>query len=452
MNVRLPHLYSPRFYQNALWKHFIPKADNKYAVVLAHRRWGKDKLCINISAVQSQLVPGLYWHILPYAKQARAAVWNAIDKNNGSMKLLDHFPKELISHTNENEMRIHFKNGSIWQLMGGDDFDKLVGTNPVGVVLSEWALMEKRVYDYLRPILMENNGWCIKITTVRGMNHAWQDAQLCKELMKDDPNALYVNQTIEDTKALPPGTIDRERAKGMSDFMIKQEYYNDPTIPLQGSYYAAELFRAEQENRITNVPWEPKVPVDTYWDIGHTDLTVIVFVQEVGMEKRVIDCYFASGEAVPHYKKILDQRPYNYGRHHGPWDLEIGQLAAGGKSVYDAARAVGIKFVVTPQPRSVADGIEQVRNIFPGLWFDKTKCERLLKALKGYRKEPLKEELQEAGRNRDDDSMTVYKENPLHSWESHFADAVRIMAWHFKKRRLNLEPLQEKAVDDYKYL
>lgn len=423
MDITLPWKYTPRPYQNQLWSHFVPDGTRKRAVVIAHRRWGKDKLCVNLAATLSQIRVGTYWHILPYAKQARAAVWNFIDTNN-NMRILDHFPPDLVDRTNENEMRIHLKNGSIWQLVGGDDFNKVVGTNPIGVVMSEWALMDPNIDSYLSPILLENKGWSLKITTIRGKNHAYKDLKKAEEMQAKNPNWLAVNQTVNDTfledgsYVFSPEDIENERITRPERF-IRQEYYNDPETPIEGAYYISELMKAKADGRVTSVPYEPKLPVDTYWDIGHSDATVIVFAQNIGMEIRVIDCYANSGEAISHYARVLREKDYSYGKHHGPWDVEIGHLAADGKSVYDVARTQGIKFVVTPQPRHVTDGIEQVRNIFPRCWFDAKKCERLLDALSSYRKEAMPENLQKSGIDMDSEEK-LFKDKPLHDWSSDF--------------------------------
>ncbi len=434
MEIELPYRYDPRAYQIGVWNHFADDdaGRRKRGVVLAHRRWGKDLLALNLAVKLSQERVGTYWHVLPFAKQARAVVWNGKDKKGRSFR--DYIPNSLVDHPHEQEMRIHFKNGSIYQCVGGDDIDRHVGTNPVGVIMSEWSIMDPRVDDYISPILLENDGWSLKIFTIRGKNHAWNDLKRAERLMVNNPNWIGVNQTVDTTfdengkRVFTEEMIQAERDAGRSEQFIRQEYYNDPEIPIEGTYYLNEMMKARADGRICSVPYEPRVPVDTYWDIGFSDFTVIVFVQEVGRERRVIDVYANSGEEVGHYAAEMKRRDYNYGRHYGPWDLEIKQLAAGGKSVFDVARENGIKFVVTPQPRHVTDGIEQVRNIFPSLWFDEKKCERLLEAASAYRKEPLPDQLQMTGGEK------MYKDKPLHDWTSHYMDALRIMAWHAKRK------------------
>jgi len=53
------------------------------------------------------------------------------------MKFLDHIPAEIIKNTNETEMRIELINGSYVQVIGTDDIDSIVGTNPVGCIFTE---------------------------------------------------------------------------------------------------------------------------------------------------------------------------------------------------------------------------------------------------------------------------------------------------------------------------
>src|SRR5690606_11019724 len=99
----------------------------------------KDSTVLNITAQQMKRRVGTYWHMLPEAEQARKAVWNGIDINQ--RRIIDQaFPPELRKRTVGDQMLIEWWNGSIWQLVGSDNYNSLVGTNPVGVVFSEWAL------------------------------------------------------------------------------------------------------------------------------------------------------------------------------------------------------------------------------------------------------------------------------------------------------------------------
>ena len=169
MRISLPNNWQPRDYQRPAWDYL--EKGGKLAYVIAHRRWGKDDIALHWTACAAFDRVGTYWHLLPQASQARKAVFEAINPHTGLRRIDEAFPRELRETTRENEMFIRFKNGSTWQVVGSDNYDSLVGSPPVGVVMSEWALAKPQAWAYLRPILKENGGWAAFITTPRGRNH-----------------------------------------------------------------------------------------------------------------------------------------------------------------------------------------------------------------------------------------------------------------------------------------
>jgi len=144
----------------------------KRQLLFWHRRAGKDEINLHMHAVSSATRPGTYWHMLPLANQARKAIWTAVNPHTGKRRLFDAFPQEYIENMNDNEMFIRFKSGSTFQVVGSDNYNSLVGSPPVGVTFSEWALANPSAWAYLSPILAENGGWASFITTPRGNNHA----------------------------------------------------------------------------------------------------------------------------------------------------------------------------------------------------------------------------------------------------------------------------------------
>src|SRR5690606_19295237 len=89
---------------------------------------------------------------------------------------------------------------------------------------------------------------------------------------------------------------------------------------VEGAYYAKEMAQAEREGRITRLPIEPTVKVDTWWDLGIDDATAIWFVQDVARERRVLDYLEVSGEGLPQIVGRLEDKGYRYGRHILPHD------------------------------------------------------------------------------------------------------------------------------------
>jgi phage terminase large subunit len=161
--ISLPYLFTPREYQVP----FLNAWDNgcKRLILVGHRRMGKDKMIFAQMAKKMQERVGTYFYFLPTYTQAKKVIWTGADREG--FRFLDHFPPQLVRNKNEQEMRIEMKNGSILQLVGADNIDRIVGTNPIGVVFSEYALMKPQVWNMLSPILAENGGWAVFIFTPR---------------------------------------------------------------------------------------------------------------------------------------------------------------------------------------------------------------------------------------------------------------------------------------------
>jgi hypothetical protein len=184
---------------------------------------------------------------------------------------------------------------------------------------------------------------------------------------------------------------------------------------VEGAYYAAELARAERDGRICAVPWEPAVPVNTFWDLGRNDDTVIWFHQRVGREHRFIDHYRNSGEGLGHYAQLLRERGYSYGTHYLPHDVELRELSTN-RSRRDFLEGLGVRPIRTvPLTRDLRGGIQSVRAVLPACWFDAVKCAAGIADLRQYRRAW-------------DDKRAVWQDLPQHDAASHAADAFRTFA------------------------
>ena len=219
MPITLPHQFEPRDYQLP----FLRAVDGgkKRAIIVWHRRSGKDKVCFNYIVKRAFERVGTYYYLLPTRPQAKKVIWDNID-NNG-FKMLDHIPLNAIDATNETELKITFINGSILQLIPADVFSTSgVGSNPVGVVFSEFSVTDKKAWDFLRPILLANGGFAIFNFTPRGTNHAYNLLQIAR----NNPNEWFSQVlTVNDTKILSEDQIEGERREGMPEDLIQQEYY-----------------------------------------------------------------------------------------------------------------------------------------------------------------------------------------------------------------------------------
>jgi hypothetical protein len=221
--ISLPYKFTPRPYQMPFLE--AMRDGCRRAVLVWHRRSGKDKTVVNFTVAQMLQRVGTYYHFLPFYSQGRKAVWDNVDKDG--LALLSHFPEELIKSKNEQEMRIEFKNGSAWQVMGSDKADSIVGTNPVGVTFSEYSLCDPTSWDLVRPILAENGGWAVFIYTPRGMNHGFSLYSSAKANPFDAKTGKgWFSQilTVEDTHAISDDALRDELAQMPRD-IYDQEYF-----------------------------------------------------------------------------------------------------------------------------------------------------------------------------------------------------------------------------------
>jgi hypothetical protein len=324
--IRVPHNFECRDYQKPLYNAL---ADGyKRGVAVWHRRAGKDKTLINILVKEAFKRKGSYYYYFPTYSEGRKILWEGMDRDG--MRFLDHIPRELMSkEPNSTEMKIDLINGSLIRIVGTDRL-KIVGPNPVGCVFSEYSLQDPRAFDFIRPILAENDGWALFNYTPRGHNHGYK-------LYNDAvANPAWFSQrlTVDDTHAIPLEAINEERRAGMSEEMIQQEFYCSFESAVPGAYFAEQLRKAREDGRITNVPSVDSASVDTWWDLGMDDSTTIWFSQDVGREVHFIDYYENTGEGLQHYTQLLDQKRKDfgwiYGRHVGPHDLAVRELGTGG--------------------------------------------------------------------------------------------------------------------------
>jgi hypothetical protein len=373
---------------------------------------------------------GLYLYCLPTYNQGRKVLWDGI-LSDGS-RFLSFIPTELISNKNNAEMKLTLFNGSIIQVVGSDNAAQtLVGTNPQGIVFSEWAIANPEAYTFIRPALVYNNGWAIFASTPRGRNHFYE----MNEIARNNPKEWFVStKTIHDTGVISVEEIEKEKAEGLiSDDMIEQEYLCSFSAGCEGSFYFRYINKMRLENRITYVPFEDAYLVNTAWDLGYNDLCVIIWYQVIGNIVRVLNVYSNNLQGMEHYAKIIkeysEKYGYLYGKHWAPHDIAVHEFGTG-QSRIEKAKNLGINFQVRRNKNgemssllpnlSVEDGIEAVRSSFQKMWIDEKNCAPLVKALENYRRGW-------------DSKKKMYKDNPLHNVDSHFADAFKYLVLSLTK-------------------
>lgn len=411
--------WRPRPYQRKLWDYF--KGGGKRAIEIAHRRWGKDDIALHLACRQAHIKIATYWHMLPEYEQARKAIWNAVNPHTGMRRIDEAFPRELRASTDEHSMFIRLKSGSTWQVIGSDNYKSLVGTPPAGIVFSEWAKAHPGAWPYLAPILVENGGWALFITTPEGRNHAHS----MFEHAKTEPERWFAElQTVDDSGAMSLQAVEEQRrdyhalfGEEAGDALIEQEYYCSFSAAILGAYWGKEMSRAEREDRITEVKITPDLPVHTAWDIGVDDPMAIWCFQIHPGRIDVVDYYESSGHGFEHYTAWLDERGYR-GTDWVPHDAKVRDPSApGARSRIETLFALGRRPKLVPN-QDLMDGINAARKTLPLARFDAKRCAKGLECLRSYKAEW-------------DDKIRTFKKVPKHDWASHGADAWRYLslAW-----------------------
>jgi phage terminase large subunit len=334
---------------------------------------------------------------------------------------------------NNSDLEITYPNGNKVRLIGADDPDRLRGPALSGLSLDEYSQIHASVFgEVLSKALGDHLGYAIFAGTIKGKDQLYDTYQAAKG--NEDWYAVW--QDIDTSLATEAGptlaaltrALDDDRKLVLRGLMTQaefdQEWYLAPEAAIKGAIYGAELAAARVAGRITRVPFDPALPVDTDWDLGIGDATAIWFSQSLRTgEVRLIDYYEASGESIQHYAKVLKDRAtelgYVYGSHWGPHDVTVRELGTG-KTRVETAREHGISFKVTPrltgaQAGEVEEGINAVRLLLARCWFDEKRTEAGLEALLHYRRDF-------------NTRLDEFKATPVHDWASHGADAFRGLA------------------------
>lgn len=409
---------------------FVPfhKRTQRRSVLVVHRRAGKtvaNLADLIDAALRCPLERPRYAYLAPLYKQAKAVAWDYLKAMTAPLP-------GRVAH--EAELRVELPNGGRIQLYGADNPDALRGIYLDGAVLDEYAQMAPKTWsEVIGPALADRRGFATFIGTPKGRN------AFCElyEKAKDDPNWYTALHRASETGLLDEATLRQARAE-MAPEEYEQEFECSFQAALVGAYYGKHMADAEAGGRISRVPWESSFPVDTAWDLGIDDATAIWFTQQIGREVRVIDYYEASGAGLEHYAKVLKEKPYVYGRHLLPFDVEHYELGTG-KSRADVLRNLGIKATVVAQS-PVEDGIQAVRSLLPRCWFDGEKCKRGIEALRQYQREW-------------DDKLQSFKSRPRHDWASHGADAFRYLAMGLRANPGDMarRPMQQTNYDPLGY-
>lgn len=421
MRIQLPNGWQPRKYQRAAWDYL--ENGGKHAELIWHRRSGKDEVALHRTACAAFERTANYWHMLPEYSQARKAIWDAVNPHTGKRRIDEAFPQELRSRTRDQEMQINFINGSSWQVVGSDNFNSLVGATPAGIVYSEWALANPNARAYLRPILAENHGWQLFITTPRGRNHAYTTQRAAAKTPGSFSQILDATQTdiwTAERLAVELQAYIDEFGEDYGRAKFEQEYLCSFEAANLGAILARSIGIAEKEGRVgDHVQFDPYgAPLQISADIGRRDTATWWFWQPKLGGYSIIDYDSGWGIDAEEWCYRLRERIDKYvlagqqpalGKIWLPHDARAKTFAAKRSTVEIFLEHFGEKCVAITPPSRISDRVNAARTLISRIDFHETNCQRGLDGLRGWSYEY-------------DAEKKIFSSEPLHDWASHDGD------------------------------
>lgn len=388
----------------------------KLAFLICHRRFGKTVGCIAetvLRAVYTAKKNAQYAYICPFRTQAKAVAWN----------YLVAMTQGIAIDVKVSELSVTLPNGAKIWLSGSDNVNALRGLYLDGVVIDEFAQCRPDLLDaVVMPCLLDRDGWLVIIGTAYGRLNQFFEYY---KKSRDSDEWFHADIKVYDSGVLDAEAVARIKAE-QSDAKFRQEFLNDFSAELTGTYYASIINQIEQIGQINQTThWLPDLDVHVVFDIGRGDNTVAWFWQEHQFGINVIDFYTNNGEQAAHYINMLKEKPYHYKTINLPHDAKAKTFATTKSALeqfIDADFGKDAQIKIVPS-LSVEDGIEAARQILKHTNFDYDRCYYGVECLRVYRK-------------KWDDTRQCFMKTPLHDYSSDAADSFRYLAIQANKKYL----------------
>lgn len=395
----------------------------RFAFLICHRRFGKTVACLAeliIRALYTTKKNAQYAYICPFRTQAKAVSWQyLVDMTQG-----------VATDVKVSELSVKLPNGAKIWLSGSDNVNALRGLYLDGAIIDEQAQCRPDLVEaVILPCLLDRKGWLVIIGTAFGRLNQFYEYY---EKAKSDPEWYFADIKVYDSGVIPLEEIARIKT-AISEAKFNQEFMNDFSAELVGTYYSAIINEIEQQGKInTDVKWDPNRKVHTAFDIGRGDNTVIWYWQETPHGINVIDFYTNNGEQAQHYINVLKEKPYDYERINLPHDAKAETFSTHKSALeqfIDKFDNTDTQISIVPK-LSIEDGIEAARQILKYSQFNSEACYYGIECLRVYRK-------------KWDEINQCFMKTPLHDFSSDSADAFRYLAIVANKKFLPAPSVHE---------
>jgi len=232
--------------------------------------------------------------------------------------------------------------------------------------------------------------------------------------IRGNKKLVFIPSKLEDNPILMNSDPEYAgRLENMSDEEMVQAWRHGSWagVSITGAYYANQIENLKRSGRYKIIPYDEALAVHTVWDLGVGNNLAVGFYQRTTNELRWIDYWEGTEkEGLPQAFKMLQDKPYLYGKHFAPHDIKATEIGTG-KTRYDMALSFGIDFDEVPK-LSVENGIEITRQSFSTLWIDSNNCSEALDCVAQYHQ----------GFN---EKLGFWTGKPVHDFTSHKSDQLR---------------------------
>ena len=99
---------------------------------------------------------------------------------------------------------------------------------------------------------------------------------------------------------------------------------------VEGAFFTNEVAKIYSEGRVISEQYNPDIPLRIAWDLGMSDLMVLIFYQVIQGRRRVVHVYSDSNKGLEHYIRYIETTKYGFNDNTTlifPHDIKVRELS-----------------------------------------------------------------------------------------------------------------------------
>lgn len=332
----------------------VYKADFRFKVVVAGRRWGKTQLAKTFIARYAKVRNRLIWYVAPSYRMAKQLMWP---------ELLAALPRRWIKKTNETNLRIELINGAVIELKGADNPDSLRGVGIHFLVMDEVQDIDPKAWNtVLRPTLASTRGHVLFIGTPKAYNFLYQ-------LYMNGQKERNIKRKVWKSWQFPTITSpfipeeEIEAARADMDPKTFEQEFNASFETMSGRVY----YTFDRKQHVGRYPFNPKLPIWIGQDFNIDPMSSVIMQPQENGDIWVVDEINLKSSNTQEAADEIERRYWRYKNQivMFPDPAGVQRQHARGESDLDILRDSGFKKLLYRRKHPpVADRVNAVNRMF----------------------------------------------------------------------------------------